>query len=302
MQIGIDLGGTHIAVGIISDNNKIVAKREMDIFLVRPESEMKEYLLDNIKLLINQVMRDVGAPTCIISKIGIAIPGRVKENIAYDIFNLGITKFELPKILEEHYGVEVNIRNDAKCAALAEKEAGSLKDYDDAVFLCLGTGIGGATFVNGKMLEYTKEWGSEYGHMIIQKDGRVCNCGNSGCWEQYASMRAFKEGIIELLDLPEDISSEQILNIINNKLNVGDPIVVDFIDNHAEYITTGILNIINIISPDAIALGGSFVYYDKIFLSKVIEKIKDRININQKRPRIVLASLKNDAGMIGAIM
>ena len=127
MQIGIDLGGSHIAVGVISQRNTIVAKKEMDIFKVEPAGYMKEYIIDNIKLLIGEVMRKIGAPSCIISKISIAIPGRIKNGVAYDIYNWGIEEFEIAKILSEHYGVEVTIRNDAKCAALAEKTIGSLK-------------------------------------------------------------------------------------------------------------------------------------------------------------------------------
>ena len=176
MKIGIDLGGTHIAVGVISEKNTLIAKREMDIFKVQPENAMKEYILDNIKMLISQVLRDVGAPSCVISKIGIAMPGKIRNNIAYDIYNLGIKEFDIANALNEHYGVEVSIRNDAKCAALAEKALGNLKDYEDCVFLCLGTGIGGATFYQGKLISPRRSSGFEFGHMVIQKGGEPCRC------------------------------------------------------------------------------------------------------------------------------
>ena len=301
MQIGIDLGGTHIAVGIVSERNTIVAKSEMDIFKVEPEEEMKQYLIDNIKLLISQALRKAGAPSCVISKIGIAIPGKIKNQIAYDIYNLGIKEFDICKILSEHYGVEIVIRNDAKCAALAESQIGSLKEYKDAVFLCLGTGIGGATFINGRMLEYTKEWGSEYGHMIISKDGLECKCGNRGCFEQYASMKAFKDGIIKLLNLHENADSEEILKIVTDKVKVNDPQVNAYIDKYIENLITGISNIINILQPDAICIGGSFVYYEKILYTRLIEKMNLR-NFNGTKPKIVLAKLGNEAGMIGSLM
>ena len=301
MQIGIDLGGSHIAVGIVSERNNIVSKKEMDIFKVQPESEMKEYLIDNIKILINQVLREVGAPSCVLSKIAIAIPGKVKNNIAYDIYNLGITEFDICKILEEHYGVEVKVRNDAKCAALAEKEKGSLIGYDDCVFLCIGTGIGGATFINGRMIEYSKEWGSEYGHMIIEKDGIECNCGNKGCWERYASMRAFKDGIIKLLKLPEDIDSESIVRLLKDKINVNDPVIDQYISEYLDNVIVGISNIVNIIQPEAISIGGGFVYYDEILFDRLRIKINNK-HFNGKTPRIMLAKLQNDAGMIGSLI
>ena len=302
MQIGIDLGGSHIAVGIVSDKNVIVTKKEMDIFKVQPEEEMKQYLIDNIKLLISEVLKEIGAPSCVISKIAIAVPGRVKDGIAYDMYNLGINQFEITKILSEHYGIEdIVIRNDAKCAALAEKEKGNLKEYDDCVFLCLGTGIGGATFVNGRMIDYTKEWCSEFGHTIIEKDGIQCNCGNKGCWEQYASMNAFKKGLINILNLPTDISSKELLDILKNNIKAGNRVVDDYINKYMDFVVTGILNISNVLQPEAICIGGGFTYYADILNVRLLERM-NLIKFNGIKPKIVLAKLENDAGIIGSLL
>ncbi len=301
MQIGIDLGGSHIAVAVISKRNLVVAKREKNIESSENIFDIKQYIVDNIKKLITQVLKDIGAPSCVISKIGISAPGKIKNNIIYDMYNLGIKEFSLVQILSEHYGVEVVVRNDAKCAALVEKKIGNLKDYDDCVFLCLGTGIGGATFINGRMLEYTKEWGSEYGHMIIQKNGIECKCGNKGCFEKYASMKAFKSGIINLLNLDSNISSEDILEILLNRVNEKDREISKYIDEYIENLIIGISNIINILGPEAICIGGSFVYYEKILYTKLLEKMNLK-NYNGVKPRILLAKTQNDAGMIGALI
>lgn len=299
MQIGIDLGGSHIAVGIISEKNTIVVKREKNIEKVNKSEDIKQYIVDNIKILVSQVLKDIGAPSCVISKIGISAPGRIKNNIIYDMYNLGIKEFDLTKVLSEHYGVEVVVRNDAKCAALIEKKIGNIKEYDDCVFLCLGTGIGGATFINGRMLEYTKEWGSEYGHMIIKKDGLECKCGNKGCFEKYASMQAFKNGIIKLLSLDPKISSEDILKILINKVKEKNEEVNKYIDEYIENLIIGISNIINILAPEAICIGGSFVYYEEILYTRLLEKMNLK-KFNGNKPKILLAKMKNDAGMIGS--
>lgn len=301
MQIGIDLGGSHIAVAVISKRNLVVAKREKNIESSENIFDIKQYIVDNIKKLITQVLKDIGAPSCVISKIGISAPGKIKNNIIYDMYNLGIKEFSLVQILSEHYGVEVVVRNDAKCAALVEKKIGNLKDYDDCVFLCLGTGIGGATFINGRMLEYTKEWGSEYGHMIIQKNGIECKCGNKGCFEKYASMKAFKSEIINLLNLDSNISSEDILEILLNRVNEKDREISKYIDEYIENLIIGISNIINILGPEAICIGGSFVYYEKILYTKLLEKMNLK-NYNGVKPKILLAKTQNDAGMIGALI
>lgn len=301
MQIGIDLGGSHIAVGVISKRNTIIAKREKDILEINKIDDIKQYIIDNIKILISEVLKDVGAPSCVISKIGIATPGKVKDKIIYDMYNLGIKEFKLAEILEEYYGVEVYIRNDAKCAALAEKKIGNLQEYDDCIFLCLGTGIGGATFINGRMLEYTKNKGSEYGHMIIKKEGLQCKCGNKGCFERYASMQTFKQGIIKLLGLDKNTASETILEIVKEKVNLKNQEVNNYIDEYIDNLLVGLSNIINIIEPEAICIGGSFVHYEKILYTRLIEKINLK-KYNNTIPKILLAKLQNEAGMIGALM
>lgn len=169
------------------------------------------------------------------------------------------------------------------------------------MFLCLGTGIGGATFINGRMLEYTKHNGSEYGHMIIKKDGVECKCGNRGCFEKYASMKALKKGIIELLNLEENTSSDKILEILINKVNAKDERVNKYIDEYIDNLLTGLSNIINIIEPEAICIGGSFAYYEKVLYTRLLEKISLK-KYNCSIPKILLAKLENDAGMIGALM
>lgn len=297
MKISIDLGGSHIAVAVLSESKRIVAKQEKDLPQLSEIENIKQYIFDNIIMLIKEALKEAGAPSCVISEIGIATPGKVKNNVIYDIYNLGIKEFNLPYLLENYYSVDVKARNDAKCAALAEKEQGALQNYDDCVFLCIGTGIGGATFINGKMLEQTKESGSEYGHMIIQKDGLHCNCGNNGCFERYASMKAFKDGIIELLSLDKSVTSKEILEIVKDKVNVGDEQVNTYIDNYIDYLLLGICNICNIIEPEAICLGGGFTYFEDILYKRLIEKL----NLNKykfNKPQIVLAKLGNNARII----
>lgn len=301
MRIGIDLGGSHIAVAVVSSKNTIIAKREKDILNFEQIKDMKEYIVENIKMLTSQVLKDVGAPSCIITQIGIATPGKIESNIIYDMYNLGIKEFELGQILSKHYGIEVKIRNDAKCSALAEKKIGNLQEYDDCVFLCLGTGIGGATFINGRMLEYTKDWGSEYGHMIIKKDGLECKCGNKGCFEKYASMQAFKQGFIKLLNLNKGIESTEILKILKEKVNENNQEVNEYINKYIDDLIIGIMNICNIIAPEAICIGGSFVYFEKVLYTRLIERINSK-KYNRIAPKIILEKLGNDAGIIGALM
>lgn len=300
MQIGVDLGGSHIGVGIVNENGKIVIKKEEDLTVLSDNVEdRKVYIRDMIISLINSALREIGAPICLIEKIGVASPGKIENGVIKDIYNLGIKELNLAQMLKEYYGVEVRIKNDAKCAAIAEKKYGALKFYNDAVFLCLGTGIGGATFYGGKLIEPKRQEGSEYGHMIIQKDGIECNCGNKGCFEKYASMRAFKGELKDLLNLRDNINSKQLLEEVSKQLDKKE--VNEYVDNYIDYLLLGLSNIVNIIEPEVICLGGGFVYFEKILYTRLIEKIKlKKYKFNE--PKIVLAQLGNDAGIIGATL
>ena len=309
MKLGIDLGGSHISVGIISEKLKIVAKREKDIeniFKIENIEERKEYIINTIKNLISEVLKDVGAPSCVISQIGISTPGKVRKNVIYEMYNLGIKEFNLPEELEKYYGAEVKARNDAKCAALAEKEIGSLKQYDDCIFLCLGTGIGGATFLEGKLLEYHKEEGSEYGHMIIQKGGRECKCGNKGCFEKYASMKILKDNLRKALGYDEKVSGKELFEIIrsNTPESKNYDIIEKILKQYIEDLSIGIANLINIFEPEAIGIGGSFVYFEEVLLNRLKTEIISKNILFNPRENIIIktAILENDAGIIGATL
>lgn len=302
MQIGIDLGGSHIGVGVINEKGKIVAKKEQDINIKNMDSingsEIKQYIRDTIISNIADVLRTVGSPLCLISKIGIATPGKVENGIIKDIHNLGIKEFDLAKVLEEYYGVPIIIRNDAKCAGIAEKKFGALTYYTDAVFLCIGTGIGGATFYNGNLVEPKRNAGSEYGHMIIKKDGNNCKCGNKGCFETCCSMKSFKNTVIEKFDLDRTTNSKEILQFVKDKLD--DFNMNNIIDSYIDDLILGISNIVNIIEPEVICFGGSFIHYKDVLFNRLQERIGNS-KYTFDVPKLVLGTLENDAGMIGAV-
>lgn len=292
MKIGIDLGGSHIAVGLITDEGKILIKEEEKININAQENKT-QLIRDKMISLINCVLKQRQIPIFIIEEIGIGIPGVVKENVIDKCEKYSIYNWNLAKELEEYYKIPIKIKNDALCAAKAEYEQGNLKDVKKAVFLCLGTGIGGATILENKI------FASEYGHMIIEKDGKKCHCKRKGCFETYSSMKSFKQGVIEILKLDEKTSSEQLLSILineknNNQLN-------EYIDNYIDTLLIGISNIINIVNPEKICIGGSFTYFEDILYKRLLEK-STQLKCQFENPEILLAKLKNDAGIIGAIL
>lgn len=152
MNIGIDLGGSHIAIGLI-ERGKIVCKRERD-FSDEDRKDIEKVIENSIRNLIEEILEEKELKIEEINKIGISAPGTIKNGIIIKAENLGIINFDIINVIKRNFNIEkVIVNNDAKCAAVCEKEIGSLKPYDDAVFICLGTGIGGAVFINRKIIE-----------------------------------------------------------------------------------------------------------------------------------------------------
>lgn len=301
MKIGIDIGGSHIATGIVDYGGKILAKETLDINLsdISSTQAAEEILVNTINLQIKRLLKKTGYQVDDISKIGIAAPGSPTESEIKNLVNLHIKSFNIKEKLEKKYNTKIKIKNDGKCAGIAEKEYGALKPYKDAVFLCIGTGVGSAVFLNNELLEPRRAAGFEFGHMIIEKDNGIkCNCGNKGCFETYASMKRFKKNAVEKLELSPNTKSEEVQQYIRKNIEKAE--VKKFVNNYIENLAVGISNIINIFEPEAICFGGSFSYYDDIFLPILEEKIKRYQFNKEENIRFVLSKLKNDAGIIGA--
>lgn len=290
MKIGIDLGGSHIGVSLIN-NGKIIEKIEKEIY----KSELEETILNYIDETISAIIKEEKN----IDLIGIATPGYIQGNCMRHLVNLGIDKLDFSEIIEKYKTIQFKIRNDSKMAALAEKKYGALKNYDDAVFLCLGTGIGSGVFLGGNLLSAKNNLGFELGHMIIQKNGILCNCGKKGCFETYCSIKRFKDNVKNILEINE-ISSIELLKKINAEKN--NKKIKELIDDFIDNFIVGLSNIIDIFEPEAICIGGSFVFFKEIFYSKLVNEMNERKYVfnKEKMPKILLAELGNDAGMIGA--
>ena len=300
MKIGVDVGGSHIRKGLINKNGTIIAKEEKDINNNAKEENYSKVLVDTILELISKIVEKKKINIKDISLIGIAIPGTVSETHIIKAENLHIKNFNIASEINKYLNIPVVLRNDAKCAALAEKEYGSLKKYNDALFRTIGTGIGGAVFLGGKLLRPKKYEGFEIGHMSIKKDGRKCNCGRNGCFEKYASMKVLRD-TVEKEFKKENLSGKEVEQILSDNKNIEK--TEKIIDEYLENLSEGLANLINIFEPETISIGGSFVYFKDILLEKLIKKLAEGNRLfNNQVPKIVMAKLKNDAGIIGAVI
>ena len=299
MKIGIDIGGSHVGIGLINLNGRIIAKEEQDMSNEIADKNYSKKLVETIIQLIEKILEDTKTNIKDISLIGIAVPGTVSDTHIIKAKNLHINNFNIVSEINNYFNIPIVLRNDAKCAAIAEKEYGSLKKYDDSVFLTLGTGIGGAVYLGGKLLKPKKYEGFEIGHMVIEKDGLQCNCGRKGCFEKYASMKAFKENIQQAIGR-ENLSSRELKELLESKTQ--EEIINKVIKEYIEYLSIGIANLVNIFEPQVISIGGSFVYFQEFLLERLNENLKNKnMFFNDKAiPKIVVAKLRNDAGIIGS--
>jgi len=298
MRIGIDIGGSHIAVGLVNDKYELIAKKDVSIKDFNNDKTMQEKIEETIVEFINELLRENNQIEEKIELIGIGSPGTVKNGIIYNAVNLGIDGFDIKTAIEKHFKTKVYVQNDCKCSGICEKELGSLKVYEDAIFLAIGTGIGGAAFMGHSMLVPKRYSGFEFGHIIIDKNGDNCKCGNKGCFEVYSSMKRFKNDVINKFNLSKNMHGKDIYEFIKKNESNN---MKDFINEYIENLSIGLANIINIFEPQAIALGGSFAYYEDILLDKLKENLKNKL-FNSSCPDILVAKYKNDAGLIGATM
>jgi glucokinase len=293
MKIGIDMGGSHVAIGIVNENGKIIEKFEKDIKTVgdQAKAEISTYIIE----IISKIKENHN-----IEKIGIGSPGTPRDGVLTNLINLKIKEFDISSILMEHFDIPVLLKNDAKCAGLAEKTYGALKEYQDAVFLCLGTGIGASVFMNGKELKPIQNPGMEIGHMVIDKNGIKCNCGKTGCFETLCSVKRLKDKLIDEMNLSKEVSSKELLEIL--KWRAKEENIKKILEEYIDNLNIGLSNIIDIFAPQAICLGGGFVYFEEILYKPFLEKYynKRKSFYKDRIPDIKLALLGNDAGIIGA--
>lgn len=302
MKIGIDIGGSHVSVGVVNGNGKILEQFEKDYTIQEKQNIMQvaeDFIIEEIKKISEKYEID---------KVGVAIPGTISEDTIVKSVNLKVENYAIKDILSSKLGnnIEISILNDAKSAAIAEFEFRKNiepkynKDLNNMLFLTLGTGIGGAYIYNGKLLSGTKFDGYEFGHMILKENGIRCNCGKKGCFEKYGSILSFKNRCIDRLDLQHNISGQELRMIIGQNLEM----LQDIINEYIADLALGLSNLINIFEPDVTVIGGGFARYDYLLLDLLKKRIVDENLLFNKREniKIEVAKLGNDAGIVGAVL
>ena len=300
MYIGIDIGGSHVAIGLLDKRKNIIKKIEKEI-TTTDKIDIEKFLKDTILNAIYKLTDNV--KTSDIEHIGIAVPGIPRDGKIINAYNLGIEEYDISAMLKNEFkSIPVIIKNDGICAAIAEKKMGAMISCANALFICIGTGIGGAICIDGEIVGTHEKFGFEIGHLNIRDRGVVCSCGKKGCFEAYASMKRLKRDIIKVLNLEDDLHGKKVREEFYDHKD--DEVIKELTDKYLDNLVLGLASLINIVRPEMICIGGSFVHYKSAFLKKIVSKLSKSNDLDyiETIPVIKMAELGNDAGIVGSIL
>ncbi len=303
--VGIDVGGTGVKAGVVDDNGQIIAKASVKTAVEKGADAVMEDMAQVAGMAVEQAGLEMEQ----IEAIGIGIPGVLDPATGVVPFctNLGWHQVPVIERMHELTGRPIFVDNDATVAALAESVAGISAGVKNSVFLTLGTGVGGGIVLDGKVYSGSHGVASELGHQITHAGGEKCTCGNRGCWERYASATALirmgkeaaKAHPESALAKFEDLTAKDVVD----SAKAGDEAALAVFDQYTEELAMGMVNIINYLDPEIIAIGGGVSAAGEFLLEPVREKLKKYVFYKDlPYAEIKLATMGNDAGIVGAAM
>ncbi|MGN0597055.1 MAG: ROK family protein [Ruminiclostridium sp.] len=308
-NIGIDLGGTNIKVGVVDEQYNIVGRSNVKTNLPRPA----EAIVDSIVEAVNLACEDAKVSISDVNSIGIGTPGAANRNSGVVLYsnNLGFKDTELGLMLKKKIGKEIFVENDANAAAYGEFLNGAGKGYQNVVVITLGTGVGGGIIIDGKIYTGFNFCGAEIGHSVIHYGGRQCSCGRKGCFEAYASATALIKATKEAMEKNKNSRMWAVVdNDINNVdgktafdgMRLEDETAIGVVNEYINYLGCGLVNVVNIFQPEVLLIGGG-ICKEGDNLTKPLEEIiaRDSYCIDRNAStKLDIAKLGNDAGIIGA--
>ncbi len=307
--LGIDLGGTNIAVGVIDENYNFVSKHSTPTLARRPFDVVVADMADaSVKAL-----EMAGLTIADIKHIGIGAPSPINP-VSQNVMlagNLGWKNADVIGEFKKHIDIPVFVANDADCAAYGEAIAGAAKNYNNVLMLTLGTGVGGGIILNKKIFLGGNGYGCEPGHVTLVTDGEPCACGRKGCLEAYASVTAFIRDTIRAMAADPCSIMHEMCEHDMRKVNghtafdaakKGDKAGTKVVSNFIHYLASGISGFINLLRPEIVIIGGGVSNQGDYLLEPLRKEVYASVHALEEVPKtpIIKAELGNDAGIIGA--
>lgn len=308
--LGVDLGGTNIACGVVNRQGEILGRASVKTGLPATGEEIAARIADCCQKAAVQA----GCTIEQMESVGIGTPGIANSasgQVEYSC-NLGFQNTPLADLVSEKLGKPVYLENDANAAALGEFAAGSGRGSHSLVAITLGTGVGGGVVMNGKMLTGFNFAGAEIGHFVMVHDGEPCSCGRKGCFEAYCSATALIRQTRRAMEQHPESKMWTVASMLEqvegktafDAMELGDPVAKQVVEQYCSYLACGLTSIVNIFQPEVLCIGGGICNQGETLLRPVREIFdrEDYARDCKHRTRIVRAELGNDAGIIGAAL
>ncbi len=306
--VGIDVGGTNVKIGLFDTELKLICKTS-----VTTDADMgPKIVIDKMAKTVEELMAQAGLTLKDIIAVGIGTPGPAKYSEGIIIKSTNMPKFKnvpICRMLNEKLGVPIVFDNDANVACWGEYAVGAGKGVKDIVFFTLGTGIGGGIVSNGELVHGCDENGAELGHTIIYPDGRLCNCGQKGCVEAYASadstarrateaiQSGAKSSLKKVLDQKGKITSKDVYQALAS----GDKLAKEITDGTAKALAITCINMLHATEPKRIVFAGGMIAAGEVLLNAIKRFFDEHVwTIKKEFVEICFATLGEDAGIIGA--
>ena len=305
-SVGIDLGGTNIAVGIVDKNGRILQKHNAKTNANQPF----EALVADIAAAAREAVALAGLSMADIASVGMGVPSAInpKTGLVVNANNLNWFNVPLHKELSPYFPCPLFLGNDADCAALGEVMAGAARDYEDALMITLGTGVGSGIIINRRIFNGYDQMGGEVGHMKLIYGGVRCSCGQLGCFEAYASATALIQQARDAIQQnPDSLMAKTPPDQLEGRTvfdaaHAGDETALRVVDQYISYLAAGIGSVVAVLRPQVVIIGGG-ISHQGDFLLKPLNRRLFELTYSAGEagvPPVIAAALGNDAGIIGA--
>ena len=308
VRIGIDIGGTFLKAGVVTDDREVLNTVSRPTGAGRPT----DAIIADIAAVAREAAEDAGVSMSDVRLVGAGCPGTCNRQTGVVEYanNLNFVGVPLCEDLHRLLNVPVYVENDANAAVLGEHVAGAAQGAADCACITLGTGVGGGVMVGGRLLSGVSYSGGELGHMVICVDGEPCTCGRNGCWEAYASVSALVRQTKAAMSAHPESAMWQVspsLEQVDGRtsfdaMRLGDETAIAVVERYLRYVATGLINIINIFQPEIMCIGGAISKEGDTLMDPIRRMVREErySRYADRQTKLCAAQLGGRAGLIGA--
>lgn len=303
--IGLDVGGTRIAAGLVERKGRIVRETKR----LTPKSTGPFGIVDALVTMVEEITTGIHGSE--IAGVGVGLPAQidfVRQSVEY-CTNLPLAGVDVRGLLMSRLKYPVTIDNDGHTAALGEASFGAARGVKDFVMITLGTGVGGGVYLGGRLMRGSRGFGGEVGHIVVDVDGPPCPCGGAGHLESFAArpaiIRAAREAAVSyrgssISRLVDDDLEKLTAEIVIEAANAGDEAALEVMSRVGDVLGEAMVGLVNLLNPQAIVVGGGIGESCPLVTKRAALRITEEALAGRRDVKVLVADLGNDAGVVGA--